>query len=257
MTRDIHSTSNMKRVPLNQKGPKTTKRRKTTAKASSHQPIIIGPPNQAFKPEMKSVDSFGVGIPIGQGTGSAGHNILLNGLVLGAERYNRIGRKTQTKKIHINVNLKPPVPEAATAGETIVMMLVVDLDAGSSVTLGSLLQDVNNLGVLNENVCSNRNLNTSSRFKILRKEIIPLRHYGQIDSGWEPATGGVGQFSKDLLNFSWHVDTDVFTQFNQTNDGTLASIENGAIWFCYWTDQAAIEAPTTLFDIHARLRYYD
>jgi len=247
----------MKRSPLHQKTSKTVKRRKTTAKAVSYQPVVIGPPTAVFKPELKAVDTFGIGIPIGQGYGAASHSILLNGLLLGPERYHRIGRKIQTKKMHVTINLKPPTPVAELAAETIVFMLIVDLDAGSNPSADMLLQDVNNTGGTNTSTCSGRNLNTTSRFKILRKEIVPLRHYGQIDSGWEPATGGVGQFNKNLMQWEWHVDTDVFTQFNQVNDGTLASIENGAIWFCYWTDQASIGAPTTLFDLHARLRYYD
>lgn len=238
-----------------QKVSKTQKKRKTTIVHVNQQPVVIGRPNAKFQPEMKSVDTILVGQGIASGTGAASHNALLNGLILGPDRYNRIGRRIQIKSIHVNVNLHPVTPVPTSVPETIIFALVVDIDAPALPALGDIFQNTDNTGTSFTGVTAHRNLNTSKRFKILKKKIVPLRICGTA-TGALPCNGSAFQATQDDLNWDWHVKTDILTQYNNGNAGTLNDIENGALLFCWWTDLGPA-LPTSSFDLSARIRYFD
>lgn len=242
----------MKRKAITQKTRKGEGKR---AKGSQfNQPIVIGPSSAKFAPEMKAVDvNFNANIP--PGTAAAFHVSLLNGLTLGADRQNRIGRRVQVKKIHCLISLNPVTPVPTSVPETIVFALVVDLDATGLPAQADIFQDVAFNGTQTTNVFSGFNLNSAKRFKILKKKVVPLRICGTA-TGALPCNGAAFQAEQDTLVWEWHVKTDILTQFNAGNTGSITDIENGAIYLVWWTD-LGVGLPESTFDFHGRVRFYD
>lgn len=246
----------MKRRASAQKTGVTKKRKVVVVpRAAPHQQMVLGKSSAAFKPELKSLDVWGTAV-FGQGTGSAGHNALLNCPTPGTNRYNRIGRRIQVKKIHVRCSLHPPQPTQDTIPEDLFVALVVDVEALGLISLADLKEDVNSVGTLSNTVYAHGNLDNSARFIILKKKVIPLRHCGTV-SGVIPCNGGADQFNQDMLDWEWNVKTDIKTQFNGVNGGTIADISSGSILLVWWTSQSGLNAPAPQMNYSTRVRYLD
>lgn len=240
----------MKRKAMVQKDRKTTKR----VRRYAPEPIVIGRSSAAMIPEMKAVDTNSLNT-ITSGTAAVLHLTLMNCPLLGTERYNRIGRRIQIKKINVMISVQPVTPVPTSVPEDIIIVLFVDIDGGTQPSLPDLFTTVDNGGAAVGNVYSMRNLNTTSRFKVLKVKRIPLRICGTM-TGALPCNGAAFQATQDDLQFSWNVKTDVRTQFNANSTGNSGDIENGAIYLGYWSSIGA-GLPNSAINITTRCRYYD
>lgn len=211
--------------------------------------------SKKFTPELKAFDSFDTNVPITTGTASAGHVSLLNAPQLGSDRFNRIGRKIQIKKIHVRISLHPVTPVPTSVPEDIVFMLIWDRDGNTLPSLTQLLQDVTVGGVVSSTVNSHQNLDESKRYKILKKHIVPLRICGTA-TGALPCNGAAFQAQSNDLNWSWNIKGDFITQYNAGNAGNVADISNGGLILCWWTSLGA-GLPVSTFDYNNRIRYFD
>jgi hypothetical protein len=211
--------------------------------------------SKTFTPELKAFDTFDVGVPIIPGTVSAGHVSLLNAPQLGTDRFNRIGRKIQIKKIHVRISLHPVTPVPTSVPEDIVFMLVWDRDGNTLPGLTALLQDTTIGGVVSSTVNSHQNLDESKRYRILKKHIVPLRVCGTA-TGALPCNGAAFQAENNDLNWEWNIKGDFLTQYNAGNAGTVADIANGGLILCWWTSLGA-GLPVSSFDYCNRIRYFD
>jgi len=237
----------MKRRAATQKQSKGVKKvRRATAPTAGR----VG-----FQPELKSFDTWDTAANIGAGTGSAGHVALLNPLTLGSDRYQRIGRKIQIKKIHVRISLHPATPDLTTVPEDIVIMLVWDKDGNTLPSLPNLLQDVSAGGVVTSAVNSHQNLDESKRYTILKKKVIPLRICGTA-TGALPCNGAAFQAQNNDLNWSWNLKGDYITQYNANNAGNIGDIANGALVLCWWTN-LGVGFTTSNLSYNTRIRYFD
>lgn len=214
---------------------KPSPKKKTTKRSSS----------MVLKPELKAVDVSAIAQTIGTGGAAAGHVILMNGLHLGTDRCERIGRKIQIQSAYVRIQL---YPLAAASPENILVMVVQDKDVEAALpTLQDVCQTTNNARGVVSNVTSFTNLNTTQRFKILRRALIPFRS-GSI------AVANQQQGTEDCLDWEWYIPLNVVTQYNAGDAATVADIENNALYVMYFTDSAA---GGSVINITTRVRYFD
>lgn len=228
---------------------------RTTKKAATKKPTKSSyVKSRIDQPELKAVDAF-LGSSILSGVGAANHVALINNPIQGPDRNQRIGRKIQIKSIHCRFSLHPVTPVPTSVPEDIVILLVWGYEGGPLPALADVLQDVNYAGTTLTNVRSNTNLDTTKRFKILRRKNIPLRICGTA-TGALPCNGAAFQANQDDINWEWYMKCDLMTQFNSGNAGTVADIENGSLFILFYTDLGPA-LPVSSIDITTRIRYYD
>lgn len=221
------------------------------------QAINLGPgrPSAIFVPEKKWVDTSNYAVPILSGTAAANHNILLNGLVPGTRSYNRVGNRIQITDIHVKVSLHPVTPVPTSVPEDIVFMVIYDNEGGSLPALGALLTSTDLNGAGTSTPISHFNLTESKRYKILKRKVVPLRICGTA-TGALPCNGAAFQANQDDLIWSWHIKSNILTQYNAGASGGVGDIANGSIIFCWWTS-LGVGLPVSNFDCETRIRYYD
>lgn len=208
-----------------------------------------------FKPELKAFDVWDSNVSIPPGTGSASHVALLNAMQLGSDRFNRIGRKVQIKKIHVRISLHPVTPVPTSVPEDIVVMLVWDTDGNTLPGLAQLLADTSLAGVIGIDVNSHQNLDESTRWKILKRKVIPLRVCGTA-TGALPCNGAAFQALSNDLHWDWNIDCDLLTQYSSLSNGNVADISNGSLILCWWTN-LAVGLPPSALSYRTRIRYFD
>lgn len=116
--------------------------------------------------ELKAVDIHNTVLAVNT-TGVLG---LINGIVQGLDRWNRVGRRIFMKSIEAEVNVGPSQPIIATYfGQDILrFMLIFDKSPDSTApTPSDILQDVDKLGNTGTDAYSYLNLNSRKRFKVL------------------------------------------------------------------------------------------
>lgn len=203
----------------------------------------IVPHSLKLKPELKAVDTNTL-LTIGTGGASAGHVILMNGLSLGTDRCNRIGRKIQVTSIYTRFQV---TATAAALPEDLLVMVVQDKDVEAALpVLQDVMQTTTRTGSVNSDVASFVNLNTTGRFRVLRRTLIPLRVSN--------ATGGAGNYNQDNLVWEWYIPTNILVQYNAGNAGSVADIENNALYVMAFSN-SAVGGSTV--NVTTRLRYYD
>lgn len=230
---------------------KPRKKRRVTTSPSRSKAITA---KSSFQPELKSVSTAAF-ITIGTGAGSAGHTVLLNGLVLGTDRFNRIGRKIQMKRIQVQISLHPPTPTVTNFPQDLLFFLYVDRDSGALPALADLYQDVAQNGSVSTTVYSQRNLNTTKRFRVLAVKRIPLRICGTA-TGALPCNGAAFQANQDDLQWNWNIPVDIITQYNGGNTGAYTDIENNAVYLSFFSSVGVGEDQCS-FDVSTRVRYLD
>lgn len=256
----LYSVHDMKRARTQygyKKKAKPSRAKRAKAVSAGGQVLTVRKSNTPFTPELKAVDNW-IDAIFTPGFTSTNHVMLLNGLLLGADRQNRIGRKIQTKKIHVRCVLHPQTPDENLVAEDLLIMLVLDVDSvttGALANLSNLLQDTNYGGTQRTGVFSGQNLNGTSRFKILKKVMIPLRSCGTA-TGVVSCGGNVFQAASNLMEFEWHVDCDIITKYNSGNTGSVSDIENGAIYIM-WQTSGENDTNFAAMSITTRIRYYD
>lgn len=232
-----------------QKQQKNIKKRKTTV---SMMPLIPQK-SMVIRPEVKAVDVTAAANFLSFASGAA--VILLNGLILGSDRHNRIGRKVQISKLNTRLSL------FQSGGSTIkeqdlLMMLVLDRDCEAALpTLDQIIQTTNKNGTPVTQILSQPNLNSTQRFQILRKKIISLRP--TFGAAIAPAVMP-NNFQDDSINWEWNVPMNVVTQFNSGNTGLVTDIENNALYLIYTTSLTSgtvTDFPS--FQLSSRVRFYD
>lgn len=174
---------------------------------------------------------------------------VLNAMINGAELYQRVGRKTYMKSIHIRGNIIPITTSVQDFGR-----LLIFYDAqpnAANPTIATLLQD-SNVPALTT-VYSEINLINRARFKILRDYQVQL-------ASLTNTAGVITNLAlldpiKNSFNINFFIKLNgIEAEYNGTNGGTIADISSGAILI------VAVSLNTNnawVFNYQSRLRYYD
>lgn len=212
----------MKRLadePLQDQRP-TSKKKFQKKNRSFINPTIKPTPELKYKDFGVFGDTPNVGVPT-PWTGIS----LLNGLSLGSDATNRIGRKVQWKKIHLRYG-------ATNAGgpQRLRLLCVYDKQPNAGTPL---ITDI----LLTDDFASPNNLNNRDRFITIFDEITENISVDQMAHG---------TISRKL---------NLETVFNSSNVGTAADISTGAIWFMACQPFASVNV--TDFYSRFRLRFVD
>lgn len=210
----------MKRAATKQKTTVAKKRKVVGTFADQRGPGAVNLARKpGFNPEMKAVDSGS--LLVLDNTGAAANHVgLLNGLLLNTDRFNRIGRRINVKKLSIKCFIFSSAAAPAVIDDVFRIAVVWDEQPnGVLPTLADLWSDTNNVGAITSNVMSFNNLNNASRFKILRTHSIPIN--AETQALESPAK---------KVYWEWNIPMNHIVQYNAGNAGTLADIATGAIY---------------------------
>jgi len=181
----------------------------------------------------------------GHQVSDAGGFTLLHAPTLGSDYTNRIGRKTNCKSLYIRGKLeitKASTMALATVGSTLNRLIIL-LDTqpnGAAPAVTDLLSSASPSSQLNPN---NRD-----RFHIIKDKV-----YG-LDSLVIDNTGvnAENSWGRTIIPIKIYKKLNLETIFNSTDDGTIASINSGALYM-FWIGNAGVQAVEANWVITANL----
>lgn len=175
---------------------------------------------------------------------------VLNTPLLGTDYFNRIGRKTYMKNLH----LRGWVFNNTTVTATDVGRIVIVYDAqpnGALPVVSDIFQNANSAAATNN--LANINLNNRQRFTILRDMEVYLPSVTN--------TAGVltNRGNEDYIKQSFLIDEFIKlrgmeTVYNSVDGGTIADITSGSLLLVTFANNASED---WAFQFGTRLRYYD
>lgn len=200
-----------------------------------------------FNPELKSVDAIGTLDLTNSGLGST-HTMLINGLIPGTDRFNRIGRRINVKKISIRAFLHTSAIAPAVIDDLFRFAVIWDEQpTGSLPTLADLWQDVSVSGAITNSVLAHNNENNTARFRTLRTITVPMNAEAQ----------GMDQDPNVKRSFiKMNIPMNHICQYNAGTAGTLADIQTGAIYFVAHGLNSPVPTVWSVI-VTARMKYLD
>lgn len=217
---------------LPKKGAKRPRLAKRVAQVEKRQSLLGKPEFKAIYTHVASGNTY---------TGGAGLLTLLNGCTTGSGLSSRDGRQIQNKSVQINCTYVTP----AAMTQPCIMRCVVFIDKepnGSSPTIGKVLDT--NQGNAEETF---RNLQYRKRFVILKDQ----RFVVEAHQGWDTAGAYYKRVVKDPIKYK---KLKLNTIFNSGTAGTIADIENGALYIMWFGTEATYPV---VVDCNAVVRFID
>lgn len=218
---------------------KTPKRSYPQKSGSPVHPVSL-PPS-----ELKSVDISGTLALDNNGLGN-GHTTLINGLQLGTERYQRVGRRVTAKRINIRCYVYTSAAAPAVVDDIFRFSVIWDEQPSTiaSVTAASLWQQVTLAGVTSTNMLSFNNRDNSMRYKTLRSHMVQINAEQQASETY-----------KERILWEWDIPVDYTTQYNAGNTGAISDITTGALYFVAHGNNSA--SAQWSVDYSVRYKYHD
>lgn len=197
-----------------------------------------------MNPEKKMVDSNASLSLNNTGTGS-GHTGLLNGLLLGTEMYQRIGRKVNVKSINIRCWVTKVAAQTVVADFFRFALIWDEQPTGALPAFADIWQTIDNAGTTAANIQGHANINNTARFRILRSHDMTVDTY----------TANVPYDNKVVTNWDWNVKMNTITQYNAGSTGAVTDIATGALYMV----AHGISSATAVFNVaySCRLKYQD
>lgn len=171
-------------------------------------------------PELKSVDVQGTLALNNTGAGS-GHTALINGLIPGPERFNRLGRRVNAKTVCVKCYVYTSAASPAVVDDLFRFAVVWDEQpSGTLPSAAQLWTNVDNIGGLTTNMLSFNNRDNSMRFKILRTHTVQINAEQQAMETYQ-----------GRIYWEWNIPMkELTTQYNAGTSGGLGDIATGAIY---------------------------
>lgn len=167
---------------------------------------------------------------IGASANTTGTLALLNGMQLGTDVDDRVGRSIRIKSVQLNlINTQ----NASASNSIVRYLLVIDKQpSGATPNFSDILATAGNLW------SSMRNLNNRKRFVILKDQFITM------NSGT----------NNEIGVFEYYKKLDMHTIYNNTSTGTITDIESNALYLCLISNE-----PTNSVAVTGcyRVRYLD
>lgn len=222
-----------------------------TVKKASKKPAIKRAPGYtreyrsragpALELELKSVDTAGT-LSLDNVSGASGHVGLINGLLLGTERYNRIGRRAQAKRISIRCFVYTSAAAPAVIDDVFRFAVVYDEQPSTiaALTNTTFWQQVTQSGSTSTNMLSFNNRDNSMRYKTLRSHFVQINAEAQAQETY-----------KERILWEWDIPCDKITQYNAGNTGTISDITTGALYIIGWGNNS----PVAQWSVDYSIRY--
>jgi len=237
-----------------------TKKRKSTyatttvTKRSKYTPfykrMYTKPNYSGLKRELKQVDIkkfYTKFTPTGSG-------LLLNGLAVGSDLYQRVGRQVYFTSILINWLVQPDVT-VAQANDHLRLTLVWDKNPNGIAAvpaLSDIYRQIDNAGTTETNVYSARNEAGKLRFKILKTEHWYANYANDAPSAATTRANYFTTTNNGKMCGTWRIPIKSLTQFTGTG-ATMSDIGTGALYM--YTDSES----TNKWEVVAATRcfFYD
>lgn len=211
--------------------------------------------------EIKCVDVDATNVGTYRDPASASNIILLNGIQLGMEFYQRVGSRVEMEHLYFKgVNL--PV---LTGNDNLVRLLIVYDRQPSGVIpqISEIIQTRSQTGAVTTLTQSSANLDNSDRFYIVRdmqwyaasvgKAVLIGAQGGQCNFGVFGAGTAISMTSSYELDEKVDLDGLRVRFASSSNPVTVADIANGALYACFVSANDAATTPKLEF----RLTYKD
>jgi hypothetical protein len=170
-------------------------------------------------PELKNVDTVGSLALSNTGVGS-GHTALINGLIPGTERYNRLGRRVTAKSIMVRCYLYTSAASPAVVDDLFRIAVIWDEQPiGTLPTSAQLWNGVDSSGAVTTNMLSFNNRDNSMRFKTLRTHTVQINAENQASETYQ-----------GRIYWEWNIPCNFTTQYNAGVTGGLGDIVTGALY---------------------------
>lgn len=219
---------------------------------SAAQSAII--PRNRFAPEMKFVDlTYG---PVAINT--TVQFGLLNGLVPGSLRYQRVGSRIVITRLQVNFDIAPAAASANYVDDTPRVCIIFDKNpAGANPTWAQMYQDTLTAGGQVSNSLSNPNPDNMTRFTIVRD----YRFSGVTALSPSPAASAVGQINADynswkMMSRTVDIKMKKMCRYNTGTAGTIADLTEGAL---YVTALGILVGAAAAYNLNftSRVSYFD
>lgn len=211
----------------------------TVAKRKKFSKVPVQPTHDLV-PELKSVDFAGTLALDNSGLGS-GHTLLINGLIPGVERYQRIGRRVTAKSINVRCFVYTSAAVPAVIDDLFRFAVVWDEQpSGTLPSAANLWQQVSASGATSTNMLSFNNRDNSMRFKMLRTHMISINAEMQANETY-----------KERMLWEWNIPLKNTTQYNAGVTGGLTDIVTGALYFVAHGNNSA----SAQWSVDVSLRY--
>lgn len=213
--------------------------------------------SRTFGAEIKSVDMPAVNAGADNLTKNVSTTAtfdLLNGVQEGASFYNRVGRRTHMKSIHVTGELIESGNGAGVAEYDRIMLVYDRQPNGNFPAISDILLDYGNDGTTFTTAYSKMNLNNVERFAILRDQRIQIATNAGVSSNVAGAITNYGQQG----NINWYVPLkDLETHYKSTtNPAAIGDIATGALYLVTF-GSIAVATSGFQFTYNARLRFID
>jgi len=178
--------------------------------------------------------------------------VLLNGISPGTGSFNRVGRQVALKSLRwtgkLSISRTGGLEDEAPMAR---MLLVWDAQPSGLIPIkGSILGQTSQMGVETTSVYDHIRYDNTSRFKILKDELIILNLTGEL---------AAGELMIQSIPFDWFIDlTGKNTLYSgQSTPCNIADISSGALYLINMTDIVLGEGNACNVSGVARLRYTD
>jgi len=203
-------------------------------------------PSMGLSPhgELKNVDSSGTLSLDNNGVGS-GHTALINGLIPGVERYQRVGRRVTAKAINVRCYVYTSAASPAVIDDLFRIAVIFDEQPATVLpTASSLWSQVTSAGVVSTNMLSFNNRDNSMRFKTLRTHTVQINAEQQASETYQ-----------GRIYWEWDIPCNFTTQYNAGATGGLTDITTGAIYLVAHGNNSAVAQWSV--DYSVRYKFYD
>lgn len=207
-------------------------------------------------PELKSVDVTASSNLDQSSDNISGSMLLLNGVAVGTDFFNRTGRKVQLKSVQLKGQLTLLAGGSDASSESYPIQAAIvydDQPNGVIPVISDIFQAVDSGGsATSASPYTPINLNNRDRFKILKDWSIALKPFGATGA---IATYGDGMHGMRDISFYTKLNLDMI--FGGTG-ATIASIQTGALYFVtYQLQNFTATGVNAFYRIVSRVRYAD
>lgn len=242
---------------------------KTKAKKKPNLQKTVSFYKPVYKPECKAFDVTTT-LSITNNTGG-GNSISLNSGIISTPAGvapspgQRIGRRIRMKSVALHITFFPQISAASLINsDAVLFVLVVDREGGGNAPgLGDLYALGQTYGATSNGVLAHRNLNTSKRYKVLFKKVIPIQQYQPVAAQSQAASAVLlGQEASDNGHWEWFKDfgpegMEVSYNNSTGTTGAAGDIETNQLWMCAWSQAGG--QPVGVFNTswQSRIRFFD
>jgi len=237
---------------------KQAKRQKTSKKSSKKKQWAAVVGKEYSKPELKCVDvNDDGGAPLIRVISTTDTLDLVNGIAVGANAYQRIGRSVKLHSMRFRGCILRTNSSGSTTGEFLRVLIVYDRQPnGAFPTYADIIQTIDSTGDGSAGPFDFPNLNNQERFLILREHCMQVPCSATAESSQSRAVNETIIDQHQQFMFDDYIKLDNLPSNYKDTGATISSVATGAIYVVTCGTEAVASAGCSLNYV-TRLKYSD